>query len=236
MMQTFKIYGYNSISEAGFPDIICPVIFVNGCNMKCPYCMNSKLVTGQMDEIDIDKTIKEMKKNDEDAVLISGGEPCAYPELNDLIDYLKKKNFQVLLSTNSSCPHVVKELIENKKISFIAADIKTGFLNKEKWNMISNDPNITNKVLETIDIIGSSDIGHEFRTTLYPPLVNIDDLESIAQSINPSSALILQQFRNKANMLDQDVAEAAEPYDRPTLREFLTIAKKYVDRVNVRYT
>lgn len=241
MAKAFEIYGYNSMSEAGFPDILSPVIFVKGCNMRCPYCMNCKLVTGQkngqpIEPINLNKVIKEIKKDDNDCVLISGGEPCDYPQLNELIEFLNKKGLGVLLSTNASCPYIVSKLITNNKIEFIAVDIKTGFDNAEKWQQVSSDPYIMAKVLETIDVISYSNIKHEFRTTLYPPLVNEQDILSIATTIDKTSPFILQQFRKKTKALDNDVVQKVEPYDKESIRKFLTIAKEHVDQVNVRYT
>lgn len=229
------------MSEAGFPDILSPVIFVKGCNMRCPYCMNCKLVTGQKDgqpikPINLNKVIKEIKKDDHDCVLISGGEPCDYSQLNELIEFLNKKGLVVLLSTNASRPHIVNQLITNNKIEFIAVDIKTGFDNPCKWQQVSSDPYIMAKVLETIDVVSHANIKHEFRTTLYPPLVNAQDVLSIATTIDKASPFILQQFRKKTKALDNDIVQKIEPYDKEFIRRLLAIAKEHVDQVNVRYT
>jgi pyruvate-formate lyase-activating enzyme len=37
------IVGMNMVAEAGYPNVVCPVIFLSGCNLRCPYCLNSSI-------------------------------------------------------------------------------------------------------------------------------------------------------------------------------------------------
>lgn len=231
-----KLYGYNGVAEAGFPDIVCPVVFLKGCNMKCPYCLNRKLVVGDPDEIDIEKNIEKMKENKEDSVLISGGEPCLSNYLNDLIVYMNSNGFRVLLSTNGSCPDIIEELVKNKNVVFFAVDIKSGFCNKSKWELVSSNPDIANNVLKTINIIENSNVPHEFRTTLYPPIVDLSDVKSISDTINKKSTWILQQFRKNNKLLNEEAVKDVQPYSEAILHDFVQLAKKNIDNVGIRYT
>lgn len=236
MNNKINIYGYNTISEAGFPDILCPVIFLKSCNMKCPYCLNSKLVSGNPEEVDIDGVILDMKKHNETQVLISGGEPCLSDYLEDVISFMNKKGFDVLLSTNGSYPDVVERLIKNKKIVFFAVDVKSGFGDRSKWKLISSNLGIADDVLRTINIVSNSGIKHEFRTTLYPPLVDKNDIISISETLNKKSTWILQQFRKNNRLLNEKSVKNVQPYSESKLNDFVQLAKKNINNVNLRYT
>lgn len=236
MIGKIKIYGYNTISEAGFPNIVCPVVFLKECNMRCPYCLNRKLVIGEPEEIDINSVIDDMKKHQEKQVLISGGEPCLSNYLEELIVFMKDSGFNVLLSTNGSRPDIVEKLIKNKMVVFFAIDIKSGFEDVTKWKDVSPNPHICDSVLKTIDLVGNSGIKHEFRTTLYPPLVKEGDIISISKKINKKSTWILQQFRKNNRLLNESKVKNVDPYDMETLNDFVRLAKKNISSVNVRYT
>ena len=41
------IYGFNKSSEAGQNEFAAS-LFLLGCNLRCPYCMNKKLVSEEM--------------------------------------------------------------------------------------------------------------------------------------------------------------------------------------------
>ena len=44
------IKGFNKCSEAGI-DTFAPAIFLEGCNLCCPYCMNVNLVKREVENI-----------------------------------------------------------------------------------------------------------------------------------------------------------------------------------------
>ena len=39
-----KIGGLQKISLIDYPGLICAIVFLQGCNFKCPYCHNPELV------------------------------------------------------------------------------------------------------------------------------------------------------------------------------------------------
>ena len=75
MINLPNIYGFNKTSDAG-PDVFAYSIFLGGCNLRCPYCMNSKLVTSleEVSTIEFDiikKSIMAIKKTTIDGTKIT---------------------------------------------------------------------------------------------------------------------------------------------------------------------
>ncbi len=71
--------GWQKISLLEWPDKICTVLFVGGCNFVCPWCYNQVLVQRpeQMPPIDEKEVLNYLQENKKffDGVMISGGEP-----------------------------------------------------------------------------------------------------------------------------------------------------------------
>jgi len=231
-MNNLFVAGYGDIAEAGFPDVLCPVIFLKGCNFKCPYCLNAKLVKKENNKkIPIDFIIDKYKE--EDKILISGGEPLFNPKIYELITKLKN-NFKIRISTNGSFPEILEDLINKKMISFVAMDIKTGFDNLRKWNILSDQENIFNNILKSIRILNICNIDHEYRTTLFPEVVDEKDIISISNKINEGSNWFLQPFRLKKNLLGGNFIGKIKPYEIEEIKKLINIARQRVKNTRIR--
>lgn len=181
-------------SMVDFPGHTCAVLFVDKCNFNCAYCYNKSL----KDKIalDFDKQILPKLKERKDFVnhvIISGGEPTQDIQFEYILDKLNKEGFIVGIHTNGYNPEIIKKNID--KISFFGIDIKTS---KNKYCMASGitDETVIDKVKETIEFVVKSNKQYEFRTTLFPEHVNMEDVKSIALYLKNigANAYNLQQF------------------------------------------
>ena len=59
--------------------------------------------------------------------MISGGEPTIHKDLKPFIQKIKNLGFLIKLDTNGSNPKILKELIDEKLIDYVAMDIKNTF-------------------------------------------------------------------------------------------------------------
>ena len=118
----------NSIID--YPGKLSCGIFLSGCNFDCPYCHNPDLVKGcagrsaEFNPGNIYRFI-ENRKGFLDGVVISGGEPTLQEDLFDLCRRIKNMGFPVKLDTNGSRPRVIKRLIDEGLVDYIAMDLKT---------------------------------------------------------------------------------------------------------------
>ena len=190
-----KIGGLQKVSLIDYPGEISGIIFLQGCNFKCPYCHNPELVdprlfTSCLPEKEILAFLKT-RKGKLDAVTITGGEPTMQNDLMPFIRQIKKMGFAVKLDSNGSRPEVLKELLKEKLLDFVALDIKAPL---DKYEKITNVTVDTGLIEESIKIVLKSKITHEFRTTVVRSLLEEQDIMKIAKLISGAKRYALQKF------------------------------------------
>ena len=188
-----KIGGLNKLTTQDFPEHLACIIFTKGCNFNCSYCYNRDLVDNKAETIDEDYVMAYLYKRRKilDGVVISGGEPTIW---NDLIPFIKKiKEFKldIKLDTNGYNPAMLKEIIDNNLVDYIAMDIKAI---PDKYMKVINKKIDFNKILESIDLIKKSNIKYEFRTTIMKDVHDKNDIIKILKLIGDSK-LYLQNFQ-----------------------------------------
>ena len=190
-----KIGGLQKVSLIDYPGLICATIFLQGCNFKCSYCHNPELVDTRL----FQPCIKEnevldflnMRGGKLDAVTITGGEPTIQDDLAPFIKKIKKMKFAVKLDTNGSQPQVIKTLLDEKLLDFIAMDIKAPL---EKYKSVVKVPVNSDLIKESIKLILRSKIPYEFRTTIVESQLDEKDILQIAELISGANSYVLQKF------------------------------------------
>jgi pyruvate formate lyase activating enzyme len=156
-----------------------------------------------------------------DGVVVTGGEPTIYPGLDELITAIKRLGFRVKLDTNGYYPDVLRMLFASGELDFVAMDIKTSW---PKYHQATGVAVETDRLMESIALIKSSGVNHEFRTTCVPSLVDGEDIERISRLVGKTSQYTLQQFQPQ-NTLDPEY-ENVTPYSLVTLTDFLDSARR----------
>lgn len=210
-----KIGGLNTLSLSDYTGKVAAIVFLQGCNFKCPFCHNGTLIP---DYVSCDLLIPEehffeflrYRSNQLDSVVVSGGEPTIHTELPDFLRRIKDIGYAVKLDTNGSRPEMIKTVLGNKLVDYIAMDIKAPLDKYEKLIGRSFVPNGTEGIKESITIIAKSGIDHEFRTTAVEALLSPEDMRKIRQLVPAGSRYSLQKFcpehafdlklRKKSNM------------------------------------
>ena len=216
-----QFYGIQKITLIDFPETVATTIFTSGCNFLCPFCHNPELVLKKKNIVPIDfKEIMDFlkkRKNLIQGVCITGGEPLLEKGLPEAIDRIRSLGLKVKLDTNGSIPESLKKC----KVDYIAMDIKTSF---EKYNLIEYKGNyneLINNLKVSIDWIINSGINHEFRTTVVPEIVTINDINLILKEIKGAKKYVLAQFRPK-NTLNKKY-EKVLPYPVSMLEDMKKI-------------
>lgn len=194
-----------------WPGRICTVLFLRGCNFRCPYCHNASLVGegGNPPGISWEEVAAYLdeKRGWIDGVCITGGEPTLHAQLSGLTDEIHSLGFQVKLDTNGSRPEILRRLVGEGRVDYVAMDIKTSL---GKYPLATRSPISVEAILRSIDIVRGGGVEHEFRCTVVPGLVDFADLRQIAQRLMGARTLVLQQFR-PASTLDP-AYESVKPY------------------------
>jgi pyruvate formate lyase activating enzyme len=226
--------GIQKNSLIDYPGKISCVLFTSGCNFACPYCHNPGLAKNNpsvsLKENEIYAFLAS-RKGFLDGVVISGGEPTIHDDIESVCKNIKALGYPVKLDTNGSSPSVLKNLINEGLVDYIAMDIKTDpvlysfFI---KYGCESAD------ILSSIKIIMNSAIDYEFRTTCVKPFINAPVIEKISSIINGANLYVLQHFQDK-NVLDPDFFAAEDcGFSEDDLLELKTAAEPFVGKCIIR--
>jgi len=189
------ISGLQKFSLIDYPGKCTAILFTRGCNMRCHYCHNPELVLPSCFAKEIPLadifSFLESRKGKLDAVSITGGEPTEHSDLLDLLKRLKEMGFFVKLDSNGSRPEVLKSAIEQRLVDYLAMDVKAPL---DEYSKIIGTRVPAEKLRQSIEIIMSSGLEYEFRTTIVKSLTSIDDLKKIAKTIRHAKKYFLQRF------------------------------------------
>jgi len=204
-----KIGALKKLSLIDYPRKVSAVIFTQGCNFRCGFCHNPQLVLPEFFEETIpEKTIFDYlskRINRIEGVVISGGEPTLHHDLPDFIKKIKGLNYPVKLDTNGSNPKMLKMLIEENVLDFIAMDIKTSF---DKYSQLCCTEINTAAISESINLIKNSSVENQFRITLLKGVHNLDQINTIENTFGIK--LRLQYFKYSIPLLGKEFNENHE--------------------------
>jgi pyruvate formate lyase activating enzyme len=185
-----KFSGLQKTSLLDYPDKIASVLFTPGCNLHCPYCHNWKIATDPQPPFLQETTaleILEKRKKYVDSVVITGGEPCMHKELPKFLAKLKERGFYVKLDTNGFYPEVLEECLGY--VDYVALDVKTC---PEKYKQLGAED--TSNLQKSIEMLKMGKVPYEFRTTVVPELVTLQDADRIGELTKGAKTHALQQF------------------------------------------
>ena len=232
-----EIYGFNECSEAT-EHVFAPSIFLGNCNLRCPCCMNSKLVLQKgLTAVPISEVKDRIRAMAAEWIIISGGEPTCTPldQMKALITELKGMGLKIGMSTNGIDRDYLDEIIND--LNYIAMDVKSN--RDDDYFRLSGSRSligmvVRSKILITQNKIDRDDFDYEIRTTLYPPFIHEETLDDIGGLLRPDDKWVLQQFRRTADMLSKP-AEDVQPYCRKALIHLLEVAQKYTKNACIKY-
>ncbi len=233
-MEDFIIGGLQKTSLLDFPQKIACIVFTPRCNFQCGYCHNPEL-SGNIEKggavIDLPAffSFLEKRKGKLDGVVITGGEPTLQKGLYQFIFEIKSMGFAVKLDSNGSNPEILKKLIDDKLVDYIAMDIKAPF---DKYHDVIKTPIPLEKIKESIDLLLEDKVDYEFRTTVVKEQLIFDDFEKIGQLIKGAKKYYLQKFE-PSKTLDPKFAKATT-YSNLEFETISGIVQPYVDFVGAR--
>ena len=227
------IKSFLGTSVIEFPDKISSVVFIGGCNLRCPFCHNLDLVLPalikKIPDIPQSEIIDELKnrKGFIDGVSFTGGEPLLSPELPDFIKKIKEEvKIDVKIDTNGTLPGKLREVLPF--VDYIAMDVKTSPL---KYPLATGDKAEFKDVEKSIEIIKETK-NYEFRTTMVPGIVNKDDIKKICEQTGKVKKYVLQNFRN-VKTLSPEFSEI-ESYTDVYIEETALILEECAETVEIR--
>ena len=231
------ICGLQKMTLLDYPGKVACTVFLGGCNFRCPFCHNSELFTGKPQKLMEDAeffTFLEKRKGLLDGVCVSGGEPTLYQDLSAFLAKIKALGFAVKLDTNGSRPEVLRDLLDQGLVDYVAMDVKNSpSCYAQTVGLETLD---LNPIEESLRMLIGGDTPYELRTTLVAQLHDgaaIQDMGQWLGSLVPGKQaenLFLQSFVDRDTVLFAGLS-APEP---ETVAEFAKILESFVGAVTIR--
>lgn len=222
-----KFSAIQKTSLIDFPNRIASVLFTPGCDLRCPFCHNWRIVLDPkppfLQERDA-LEILENRKRYVDSVVVTGGEPTIHTDLPRFLRKLKDRKFAVKLDTNGLHPSVLEKCMPY--VDYVAMDVKTSL---EKYSQLGAKD--VAQLLSSIEILKTGNVEHEFRTTMVPGFVDKEDIIAIGEILKGTRTFALQHFNSEDTMSNE--CQPIRPYSVETIAEFAKIMKD-VEKVIIR--
>jgi len=214
------IAGLQKLTLIDYPGKIGATVFLSGCNFRCDWCYSSELVLPKkiknqpvIPGKDFFSFLKQ-RQGLLEGIVICGGEPTINKDLGKFIKKIRKLGFLVKLDTNGSNPKMLKELIDNNLLDYIAMDIKVPWGLKSQISISKYE----NEIKKSVDLLKNSGLNFEFRTTVVPTVHTKKDVLEIAKWIGGSKIkYYLQNFRPEKTI--DPKFEKIKPYSDKYLLE-----------------
>lgn len=240
-----------------FPGRVAATVFLEGCNLRCPYCYNGSLVLGKNSPDCINgsrnypcSTLQEVidhiekRKGLLTGLVISGGEPLLNPRTEILIRKAKSAGYKIKLDTNGTLPDLLQKFCEDEELKpdYIAMDIKTDpehysamleNISDEK-NRITADEKLYDSLKRSCRIISSvfSPQQREWRTVLVPSLTDEEQIKKMAAILPSDARWFFSQFRNE-NCLNPSYNNIS-PYLDADIARLIQTAKEIIPGAELR--
>jgi pyruvate formate lyase activating enzyme len=246
-----KIGGLEKNSLIDYPGELAAVVFTVGCVFRCPFCYNPMLVLSPSGDrhgnsslpqgIEHDKGHTLLNEDDLflflnnrvgklDAVVITGGEPTMHSDLPEFIRRIRALGYKIKLDTNGTNPEILKKLLQDGLIDYLAMDIKAAPAIYEKATGVKFD---FEKIRESVKIIKESGLPYEFRTTCVPGFIDEKSAVEMGKLIKGAGKWYLQNFKSDTELIDRSLC-GRPGFTSKEMEKFAEIGRNYVKKCEVR--
>ena len=225
--------GLQKLTLLDYPGKVACTLFTRGCNFRCPFCHNASLVVraDEQKAYDNSEVLAFLKKRKGilDGVAITGGEPTLMGGLYDFIKEVKDMGYSVKLDTNGTRPDVLKRLVNDNLLDYVAMYIKNS---PEKYAYTCGLPETydLSKIEESKDFLMSGTVDFEFRTTVAKPFHSEEDFVKIGEWLRGDEKYFLQQFKDSGDIIGEEISG----YTETEMQKFLTLLLPFVPNAQLR--
>ena len=227
------IKGLQKLTLLDFPEKMACTVFTFGCNFRCPFCHNASLVlSDRADGAIISEeeffSFLQKRRGILEGVCITGGEPTLQPDLPDFIRKIRALGYAVKLDTNGYRPAVLKALVAEGLLDYVAMDIKNSLpCYGETVGIRHFDPT---PVEESMDFLMEGHVPFEFRTTLVKGLHTPESITAMGRRVAGDERFFLQTFEDSGDL----IGEGLSAFDRAETEALLTVLRAYVPNAQIR--
>ena len=221
-----KLAGLQKLTLLDFPGHVACTVFTAGCNLRCPFCHNSELVLPERKPalMDAESFFSFLKKRQGilEGVCVTGGEPLLQKDIVPFLRRIKGLGFAVKLDTNGCFPNLLRSLVEEGLVDFVAMDIKNS---PARYGQTAGIPHMDlTPIQESVAFLLSGAVDYEFRTTVAAQFHDEDSFRDIARWIAGAKRYALQEFKDSGDILTGGLT----PCSPEQMQVFLSILKPHI--------
>ncbi len=227
------IKGLQKLTLLDFPEKMACTVFTFGCNFRCPFCHNASLVlSDRADGAIISEeeffSFLQKRRGILEGVCITGGEPTLQPDLPDFIRKIRGLGYAVKLDTNGYRPNLLKTLVSEGLLDYVAMDIKNSL------SLYPATVGITHfdarPIEESIAFLMEGHVPFEFRTTLVKGLHTPESVADMGKRVAGAERFFLQTFEDSGDL----IGEGLSAFDRDETEALLAVLRAYVPNAQIR--
>lgn len=223
--------GFQKTTLLDYPGKVACTVFTGGCNFRCPFCHNARLVTNQ----DVNERISEeeffsyliKRRGVLDGVCVTGGEPLLQKDMIPFLEKIRSFGLLVKLDTNGSRPDILEDILSRGLVDYVAMDLKNS---KESYAKTCGLDAYPAEIERSISLLMNAGIEYEFRTTVVRELHTAEDMVSMAKWIKGAPRYFLQGFIDSGNL----IGENCSAYSPAEMKEFLALVKPIIPNAALR--
>ncbi len=224
------ICGLQKMTLLDYPGKVACTVFLGGCNFRCPFCHNSQLFGAGAEKLmDTEQFLAFLKGRQGllDAVCVSGGEPTLTKDLEELLRSIKALGYSVKLDTNGSNPKVLKNLVAEGLVDYVAMDVKNS---PERYAETVGLPKTDlAHIEESLQFLLAGNVAYELRTTVVLPLhddASIEEMGRWVGTMGKPEKWFLQKFTDRDTVIFSGL-NAPEDSQMAAWRELLSSYAEY---------
>lgn len=236
---SMRLSALRRLTLLDFPKTPACIVFLPGCPFRCHYCHNSEFVIPEklaalaQDFIPEEVFFRflETRKGLLEGIVVSGGEPTIHADLPDFLRKIREKGFCIKLDTNGVNPQMLRHLLSEHLLDYVAMDIKAS---PEKYSEFCGTTIDFAQIQESKNLLEKSGIPVEFRTTLVREFHDESEFLRIVEFLRGAKKYTLQNFQNRGGTLNPSW-EQYSGFTEAELREKQKIAQDFVVQCDFRF-
>ena len=206
------IHAISEFSLLDYPNELSAIVWIATCNLRCSVCHNKQIIKGKTNKTDQELLdFLETRKKSLTAVVFSGGEATNYKHLPELITKVKSMGFKTKLDTNGTRPDVIRKLLENNSLDYVALDYKG---TPKYASKITGKPHYFEKLqFSLVHMLNFQQHGGqlEVRTTFHPDLMTTDMLDEIIDDLDCQGYTGVYYIQNVVTHGDKTLGDVPKP-------------------------
>jgi pyruvate formate lyase activating enzyme len=238
-----RVGGFVPFTATDYPSALAAVVFCQGCPWRCAYCHNPHLIPARggaapanrsadaATDLDFGRLLDWLatRRGLLDAVVFSGGEPTAQPELADAVTAVRELGFAIGLHTGGAYPRRLAQVLP--QVDWVGLDIKAP---SAEYAGVTGIDGSGEGAFACLDLIRAAGTAFEVRTTVHPALTPPDALERLAGelALRGIAGWVLQPFR-PTGCADSDLVATA-PRGASLAPALLARLREFVPTLEIR--